>query len=147
MRWFDRGDGFRLSGRGYDLYRTSLLGLRSQVQDPGQFVGHPYAIGDFDSVSIMALAMVEANSTSPRTYNAFITRVTNQSPGATVVHDYANGLAALRAGRTIQYVGASGALVFNKYHSAGRAFAYESYDPADKSMKSSFVIPGTALNG
>jgi hypothetical protein len=64
-----------------------------------------------------------------------------------VVHSYADGLAALKAGRTIQYVGASGALIFNKYHSAGRAFAYESYDPADKSMKSSFVIPGTALNG
>ena len=90
---------------------------------------------------------MEANSTSPRTYNSFITRVTNQSAGATVVHDYADGLAALKAGRTIQYVGASGALIFNKFHSAGRAFAYESYDPADKSMKSGFVIPGTALNG
>jgi ABC-type branched-subunit amino acid transport system substrate-binding protein len=136
-----------LSGPGYDLYKTSLLGLGPQVQDPGQFVGHPYAIGDFDSVTIMALAMVEANSTSPRTYNGFITRVTNQSPGATVVHSYADGLAALKAGRTIQYVGASGPLVFNKFHSAGRAFAYENYDPAAKSMKSTFVIPGTALNG
>jgi hypothetical protein len=136
-----------LSGPGYDLYKTSLLGLGSQVQDPGQFVGHPYAIGDFDSVTIMALAMTAANSTSPRTYNGFITRVTNQSPGATVVHSYADGLSALKASKTIQYVGASGALVFNTYHSAARAFAYENYDPADKSMKSSFVIPGTALNG
>jgi branched-chain amino acid transport system substrate-binding protein len=136
-----------LSGRGYDLYKTSLLGLGSQVQDPGQFVGHPYAIGDFDSVTIMALAMTAANSTSPRTYNGFITRVSNQSSGATVIHSYADGLAALRAGKRIQYVGASGALIFNQYHSARRAFAYESYDPAAKSMRSSFVIPGTALNG
>jgi hypothetical protein len=64
-----------------------------------------------------------------------------------VVHDYADGLAALRAGRTIQYVGASGALIFNQFHSAGRAFAYESSDPAAQSMRSSFVIPGTMLNG
>jgi ABC-type branched-subunit amino acid transport system substrate-binding protein len=137
-----------LTGPGYDLYKTSLLAEgSSQVQDPGQFAGHPYVIGDFDAVNIMALAMVAANSTSPQTYNSFITRVTDQSSGAAVVHNYAEGLAALRAGKTIQYVGASGPLVFNKYHSAGRAFSYADYDPATKSMKSSSVIPGTALNG
>jgi hypothetical protein len=136
-----------LSGPGYDLYKTSLLRLGSPVQTPGRFVGNPYAIGDFDSVIITALAMVAANSTSPQAYNSFITKVTDQSPGATVVHNYANGLAALRAGKTIQYVGASGPLVFNPFHSAGRAFSYEDYDPAAKSMKTSSVIPGTALNG
>jgi hypothetical protein len=44
-------------------------------------------------------------------------------------------------------VGASGPLAFNKYHSAGRAFSYDNYDPADKSMKAVSIIPGTALNG
>jgi branched-chain amino acid transport system substrate-binding protein len=136
-----------LSGPGYDLYKTSLLGLGSKVQDPGQWAGHPYVLGDYDAVNIMALAMVAANSTSPRNYNSFITRVTDQSPEATVVHNYADGLAALRAGKRIQYAGASGPLVFNQYHSAGRAFSYADYDPATKTMKTSFVIPGTALNG
>jgi ABC-type branched-subunit amino acid transport system substrate-binding protein len=136
-----------LSGSGYDLYKTSLLRLGSQVQNSARFVGNPYAIGDFDSVIIAALAMVAANSTSPRIYNSFITRVTDQSPGATLVHSYADGLAALKAGKTIQYVGASGPLVFNPFHSAGRAFSYEDFDPATKSMKTSSVIPGTALNG
>jgi ABC-type branched-subunit amino acid transport system substrate-binding protein len=136
-----------LSGPGYDLYKTSLLGLGSKVQDPGQWAGHPYVLGDYDAVNIMALAMVAANSTSPKNYNSFITKVTNQSPGATVVHNYADGLAALKAGKTIQFVGASGQLIFNQYHSAGRAFSYADYDPASKSMKSISVIPGTALNG
>jgi ABC-type branched-subunit amino acid transport system substrate-binding protein len=136
-----------LSGPGYDLYKSSLLRLGSQVTNPGQFAGNPFAIGDFDSVIIMALAMTAANSTSPKTYNSFITRVTDQSPGATVVHNYADGLAALKAGKTIQYVGASGALIFNPFHSAGRAFSYADYDPGTKSMTTSFVIPGTALNG
>jgi ABC-type branched-subunit amino acid transport system substrate-binding protein len=134
-----------LAGPGYDLYKTTLLGLGTQVQNPGRLLSNPYAIGDFDSVVIMALAMVAANSTSPPVYNSFISKVTDQSPGARVVHDYADGLAALKAGKTIQYVGASGALVFNQFHSAGRAFAYEDYDPTTKSMKSSAVIPGTAL--
>ena len=43
--------------------------------------------------------------------------------------------------------GASGALIFNKYHSAGRAFSFDEFDPATKNMKSTFVIPGTALIG
>jgi len=136
-----------LSGTGYDLFKTSLLGLGSQVQDPGQYVGQPYTIGDYDSVIIMALAMTAANSTSPRKYNSFITKVTAQSSGATVVHSYSDGLAALKAGKTIQYVGASGPLVFNKYHSAGRAFSYDDYDPNAQSMNPTSVIPGTALSG
>jgi ABC-type branched-subunit amino acid transport system substrate-binding protein len=137
-----------LSGTGYDHFKTSLLAEgSSQVKDPGQFTGHPYVIGDYDAVNIMALAMTTANSTSSKTYNGFITKVTDQSSGATVVHNYADGLAALKAGKTIQFVGASGALIFNKYHSAGRAFSYDDYDPATKNMTSASVIPGTALIG
>jgi hypothetical protein len=89
--------------------------------------------------------MTMAKSTSPATYNADVVKVT--TPGGTVVHTYADGLAALKAGKQITYVGASGPLVFNKYHSAGRAFSYDVYDPANKSMKAVSVIPGTALNG
>jgi branched-chain amino acid transport system substrate-binding protein len=136
-----------LSGAGYDLYKSKLLGLGSQVQDAGSYTGHPYAIADYDAVNIMALAMTAANSASPKTYNSFITKVTDQSSGATVVHTYADGVAALKAGKTIQFVGASGPLVFNKYHSAGRGFSYDDFDPATKNMITTSVIPGTALIG
>ena len=136
-----------LSGSGYDLYKSSLLGLSSQVQNPSQYVGHPYSIGDYDSVVITALAMTAAKSTSPRTYNSFITKVTAASAGATVVHNYADGLKALKAGKKVQYVGASGPLVFDRYHSAGRAFSYDDYDPGSQSMNPTSVIPGTVLNG
>jgi ABC-type branched-subunit amino acid transport system substrate-binding protein len=136
-----------LSGPGYDLFKTKLLALGSQVQDPGQFTGHPYVIGDYDAVNIMALAMTAANSSSSKVYNGFITKVTDQSSGATVVHNYADGLAALKAGKTIQYIGASGPLVFNKHHSAGRSFSYDDFDPATKNMNSTSVIAGTALIG
>jgi hypothetical protein len=135
-----------LSGPGYDLFKTNLLGLGSQIQNASQYVGHPYTIGDFDALTIMALAMVKANSTSPKDYNSHITKVTAPSSGATVVHNYADGLSALKAGKTIQYVGASGPLVFNKYHSAGRAFSYDDYDPSTQSMNPTSVIPGAALN-
>jgi ABC-type branched-subunit amino acid transport system substrate-binding protein len=136
-----------LSGPGYNLYKRWLLSLGSQIKNPSQYIGHPYTISDFDAVNITALAMVEANSTNPSTYNAYVTKVTAASPGATVVNTYAAGLAALKAKKRIQYVGASGPLIFDRYHSAGRAFAYDTFDPATKSMKAVTVIPGTALNG
>jgi ABC-type branched-subunit amino acid transport system substrate-binding protein len=135
----------QLSGPGYDTYKTELLKLGSQVKNPAQYVGQPYAISDFDAVNITALAMTMAKSTSPSVYNADITKVTQ--PGGTVVHTFADALAALKSAKTIQYVGASGPLVFDKYHSAGRAFSYDVYDPKAKAMKPTTVIPGTALNG
>ena len=136
-----------LSGPGYDLYKQWLLTLGSQVKNPDQYVGHPYAISDYDAVNITALAMVMASSTDPTKYNTLITKVTAESSGAVVVNSYADGLAALKDGKVIQYVGASGPLVFDQYQSAGRAFSYAVYDPATKSMISKTVIPGTALLG
>jgi branched-chain amino acid transport system substrate-binding protein len=135
----------KLSGPGYGLFKRDLLALAGKVKDPGQYVGQPYAISDFDAVAITALAMTMAKSTSPTVYNADITKVT--APGGTVVHTYADGLAAIKAGKKIQYVGASGPLIFDRYHSAGRAFSYDVYDPAAKAMNPTAVIPGTALLG
>jgi branched-chain amino acid transport system substrate-binding protein len=136
-----------LSGPGYELFKSSLLGLGGKVRDPAQYVGHPYTISDFDAVNITALAMLEAKSTKPTDYNPFITKVTASSPGAKVVHGYVDGQTALKSGATIQYVGASGSLVFDKFHSAERAFAFDDYDPASKSFKSVSIIPGAALAG
>jgi hypothetical protein len=136
-----------LSGPSYDLYKQWLLTLGGKVQDPSQYVGQTYAISDYDAVNITALAMVEANSTSPGVYNGFITKVTAPAPGAVVVHGYAAGLAALKAGKKIQYVGASGPLVFDAYHSAEREFSFDVFDAATKSMKPQTIIPGSALSG
>jgi hypothetical protein len=91
--------------------------------------------------------MVEGHSTDPAVYNKFIVKVTAAAPGAVQVHSYAVGLAALKAGKHIQYVGAGGLLAFNKYHSAERSFSYDSFDPATKSMIPVTVIPGSVLNG
>ena len=136
-----------LSGPGYQLYKKTLLGLSSKIPTASQYVGHPYTISDFDAITITALAMNEAHSTVPSVYNKFVVKVTAPAKGATVVHSYAQGLAAIKAHKTIQYVGASGPLVFDKYHSAGRSFSFDKYDAPTKSMVPVTVIPGTALNG
>jgi ABC-type branched-subunit amino acid transport system substrate-binding protein len=132
-------------GPGYELYEKTLLGLGSQVKEPEQFLAQPYSISDYDAVSIMALAMIEANSTEPTKYNEFITKVTAPSSGAKVVHTYAEGKKELGAGNAIQYVGASGPLVFDKYNSAKRTFAYDEFDPKTNEFVVKKLIPGAAF--
>jgi ABC-type branched-subunit amino acid transport system substrate-binding protein len=68
----------------------------------------------YDGVIIAALAMDESHSTSGATFNAAIQKVTAQ--GGTPVYSYAQGLAALKAGKKITYIGASGPFYYNANH-------------------------------
>ncbi len=83
---------------------------------------------DYDGVVTMALAATEAKSTSPAVWNADIPAVTTASPGAVVVHSYAEGIAALKAGKTIDYVGAGGVIAFDQYHNSTGGFELAAYD-------------------
>lgn len=68
----------------------------------------------YDGTIIAALAMDEAHSTSGPAINRAVRKVTD--PGGTKVYTYAEGLRALKAGKRITYVGASGPFYYNKYH-------------------------------
>jgi ABC-type branched-subunit amino acid transport system substrate-binding protein len=135
------------SGTAYDLYKTTLMSLGAQIKQPEQYAVHSYTIADYDAVSIMALAMIEARSTSPTDYRPYIRKVTAASTGATVAHTYAEASRALSDGRTIQYVGASGVLALDRYQSAPRSFGVFQYASADQAMHAATVIPGAAITG
>jgi hypothetical protein len=62
---------------------------------------------------MMALAMVAAKSTDPSVYVKYITQISGHT--GTQVTNYAQGVAALRAGKKIYYNGAEGVYDFNKY--------------------------------
>ncbi|MDE3130322.1 MAG: ABC transporter substrate-binding protein [Acidobacteriota bacterium] len=111
----------------YRLYTAALKASAKQVPQPMQWNADLYSVVDYDSVVIAALAMNAAHSTKPSVYNRYITKVTAPSSGAVVVHSYAAGKAALARGKRIQYVGATGPVVFNKWHNAGNQFAIERY--------------------
>ena len=68
----------------------------------------------YDGIIITALAMDESHSTKGATFNAAIQKVTAQ--GGTPVYSYSQGLAALKAGKKITYVGASGPFYYNANH-------------------------------
>jgi len=76
---------------------------------------------------VMALAMIAANSTNPSVFNSYITQVTEPGSGKTMVYTYAEGKAALKAGKQIQYIGAGGAIAFNFWHNSTGAFEAAQY--------------------
>ena len=113
------------SGAGWQVYNKDLLASPS-VPKPAQWSTDSYTMTYYDSVLLMALAATATKSTSPAVWNASIPAMT--TPGALVVHTYAEGLAALNAGKKIDYVGATGVIAFNQWHNSGGGFEIGAYD-------------------
>ena len=114
------------SGAGWRLYNKNLLASAS-VPKPAQWSTDSYTMTAYDGVIVMALAATVAKSTSPAVWNASITAVTSASPDAMVVHSYADGVAALHAGKKIDYVGAAGTIAFNQWHNSTGGFEIAAY--------------------
>jgi hypothetical protein len=127
------------SGTAWQVFNKNLL-ASATVDKPAQWSTDSYSMTDYDSVIVMALAATAARNTSPAVWNAFIPAVTTASKETTEVHSYAAGLAALRAGKKIQYVGASGGIDFNQWHNSGGGFQIDSYQAnGDLSLVSSIT--------
>jgi ABC-type branched-subunit amino acid transport system substrate-binding protein len=81
----------------------------------------------YDGVIIAALAMTAANSTDPTVWVNWIDKVTSNE-SAQVVSTYADGVAALKAGKQIDYDGAVGPEDFNQYHNTFGSWDVVQYD-------------------
>ena len=68
----------------------------------------------YDATIALALAIDKAKSTSGTVYAKDIPLVT--SPPGTTVYSYAQGLAGIKAGKKINYDGASGNMDYNQFH-------------------------------
>lgn len=128
---------------GYRAYTAALNASSKEVPQPGQWDADLYSVADYDSVVIMALAMDAAHSTSPSVYDAYIPKVTSKASGSVIVNTYADGKAALAKGKHIQYIGAVGPTVFDKWHNSGQGFAIERY--ANGNWKVSTVLSAAQI--
>lgn len=100
-------------------FKSSLAAVKSKVPPPWQsYQNNPFSQTYYDGVIATALAMNAAHSVNPAVFNSYISKVTNPGTGKTVVYTYAQGVAALKAGKQIQYYGATGIIDFNKYHNS-----------------------------
>jgi len=74
------------------------------------------------SMIAAALAMVATNSADRTVYNPKIIDIANGVPGATVVSTFKEGVDALKAGKSIRYVGAAGENNFNQYNNSQQGY-------------------------
>ena len=114
-------------GPAWQVYNTALLASGATVPQPSQWSQDPYSETDYDSIVIMALAMLEAKTPDPSFYNAFIPAVVGNAPGATEVHSFKEGMDAIAAGHKINYVGAGGPIAFDQYQNSTGAFELVGY--------------------
>jgi ABC-type branched-subunit amino acid transport system substrate-binding protein len=110
------------TGTAWKVYNTALLASKKSVPNPSQWSSDPYSMTYYDGVNLMALAMLKANSTKPSDFAPKIVGLTTPKPGGTVVYSFAQGKQALGAGKQIQYVGAGGPIVFDKWHNSSGAY-------------------------
>jgi hypothetical protein len=61
-------------------------------------------------------------------YNSKIIDIANGTSGATVVNSYKDGVAALKAGKSIRFVGAGGQNEFDKYNNSQSGYILVAYD-------------------
>ena len=116
------GSYFDQTTPAFNTYKAALLAnpKTHDIAPVLSTVGPP--AGAYDGINIMALAMIEAKTTIGSYYNKYILDVVKAKSGATVVSNFADGAAALKAGKQIQYVGVLGQPTFDKYHNSAGEF-------------------------
>jgi ABC-type branched-subunit amino acid transport system substrate-binding protein len=86
----------------------------------------------YDSVIIACLAMTAAHSTDPTVWNNYVKKVAEGN--GEVVTTYKDGVAALNAGKTINFNGASGSDDYNQYHNVAGSWDVVQWDPTGTTL-------------
>ena len=131
------------TGAAYAAFQRAMTAAKA---NPFQ-VKNPFVAATYDGVIAFALAMDAAKSTDGSAFVSYIPKVTAPGSGVTVVNTYAQGVAALKAGKTIQYVGAAGEMVFNSYNTANRPYADWTYSAPAHNWIMGQLLPQNAGQG
>lgn len=109
---------------GWKTFHAAIKNDPQKVADYTQYIRTSFTLSYYDAANLIALAMEKTHSTKPTKFNSAILGLTQPGPGKIVVHTFASGEKALKAGKAIDYIGADGALDVNKFHNvAGRFYA------------------------
>jgi ABC-type branched-subunit amino acid transport system substrate-binding protein len=127
--------GYTFSGPAYAEFLTNLNASVSQFADAPKYKQRGSTLHLYDGIIMTALAMVATNSTDPTVYNPKIIDIANGVSGATIVNTYADGLAALKAGKTIRFEGAAGENNFDQYNNSQSGYILVAYDAQGNEIK------------
>ena len=122
------------SGPAYDAFTKALLAVKGKVSgaQTGNFTTYftaPGAVHLYDGMNLAALAMIAAGSTDVAKWQPWIATIGDGVPGAVVVNSFAAGVAALKAGKKIRYIGPGGPTVFDAFHDSPGIFQVDTYSP------------------
>lgn len=120
---------------------ASAVAVSSKVKFPAVVVATGAVASLFDGVNVMALAMVMAKSTKGPAFNADIMKIATKRAGSVVVHSFAEGVAQLKKGHHIEYVGVTGPITFNKYHNSPGEFAGFAFTAQEGSRTLGLIAP------
>jgi ABC-type branched-subunit amino acid transport system substrate-binding protein len=119
------------SGPSYTPFHNAIMSEQGKVGSTGDFSTYltaPGAVHLYDGINLAALAMIEAKSTTPSVYAPFIQTIGDGTPGAEVVYSFAQGAAALKAGKAIRYEGPGGPTSFDSFHDSTGIFQIDTYN-------------------
>jgi branched-chain amino acid transport system substrate-binding protein len=119
------------SGPAYAPFQTAIMSEQGKVGSTGDFSTYltaPGAVHLYDGINLAALAMLEAKSTVPSVYAPFIEKIGDGTAGAVVVYSFAQGAAALKAGKAIRYEGPGGPTSFDSFHDSTGIFQIDTYN-------------------
>ncbi len=119
------------SGPAYAAFSKALLAEQGKVPgttgDFTTYLSAPGGVHLYDGINLAALAMLMSKSTNPSVYGPDIIKIGNGVAGATVVYSFAQGAAALKAGKAIRYEGPGGPTNFDSYHDSTGIFQVDTY--------------------
>jgi neutral amino acid transport system substrate-binding protein len=127
--------GYTFSGPAYAEFLTNINASASKQTDAPTYKQRGSTLHLYDGIIMTALAMVATNSTDPTVYNPKIIDIANGVSGATIVNTYADGLAALKAGKTIRFEGAAGENNFNQYNNSQSGYILVTYNATGGEVK------------
>jgi ABC-type branched-subunit amino acid transport system substrate-binding protein len=133
--------GYTFSGPAYDEFLSKLNAASAQFADAPKYKQRGSTLHLYDGIIMTALAMIATNSADPKVYNAKIKDIANGVSGATVVNTYKDGVAALRAGKSIRFVGAGGENNFDQYNNSQSGYILVKYDAQGNEVKVAELTP------
>jgi len=123
------------SGPAYQAFTQALLAVKGKVSgaQTGDFTTYftaPGAVHLYDGMNLAALSMIAAGSTDVAKWKPFLTSIGDGVPGAVTVNSFAQGVAELKAGKKIKYVGPGGPTSFDSFHDSPGIFQVDTYTAA-----------------
>lgn len=115
------------NGPGYATFKHAILNASGVASPRSAYLTDSYGQWGYDGYILGALAITQAKTFNPSAWAPLIRTIANGSPGATLVTNYAEGVKALKAGKHIHFVGASGPLFFNQYNQNSVPFVAERF--------------------